>query len=196
MGFGGGSSGLSSPPLRAMRLIESYVATIAEASKVFTIPAAFQSPSDVSAWILYITGSNITVTSMISLQINGLVTALYDEVGSRQLKSTGVITNVSLGNRIDWSLFTQNTPIAECPYSGYVIITLPVNSGATRDQNPQAVSEFIVPTTGTEFNRESMWHSKQDNVTTLITEIRLLATASNWNIGTRASLYAIMKVEN
>jgi len=190
MGFGGGSSGLGSPPA-IFRLVGSYAAAIAELTTTFTIPTALQNPLDVAGYLIIIDGS-ATAALTLNMRYNTLATAFYNSLGSRQISNTGVVTDLAGGFAVS-QLLADATAIAGAnnPFNGKVYVELQSATG-TEDDNVAFQSEIVTwDNTGVSFYQSMAGGRLNQDVATL-TSLTILASA-NWNIGTKITMYALMR---
>jgi len=200
LGFGGGSSGLASPPQTKILVIPvaTYVATVAEASKVFSIPAAFQDGANISHYLVTFDGSvNPASTMELRFRINGISSALYYSWGYRRLQSTGVetattIAAVTAGVIAD----TTTLPAQDVTFVGSLYIATANTTPQFNDRQVNAWSDVMgVNGSGAQRVFQRMSHNHSVTLANdLITSIEILASV-NWTIGTRITLYAYKRAD-
>ena len=194
MGFGGGSSGLSSPAQTKILVLAdtTYEATSAEATKTFTIPAALQNADNVIGYLIFVDGTvDAAGTMELRARINGVSTNSYLSFGSRRIHATGVETAVTVAAAAQMTVVDVTAlPAIDYSFTGWLLV-MNTNTSGPQDEQPLVESSFT--TIGANLFSQQMNHLLA-SVQATITSITILAS-TNWRIGTRITCYAIKRAD-
>jgi len=195
MGYGGGGSGISTPQTKILVLIEAFTAGGAGASKVFNLPTAYDAGSEITEWLLVIDGS-VTAALELRMRINGSGAAQYRSWGSRQIATTGAVTDLTTGI-VAYNLLVDATALdaANLFFMGEVKLQVQ-NTGAPTGNYASMRSYFFTQGSASQFSQVMTGISDALAVQETITSIEILTSTSTWRAGTRFWLYGIKRVDS
>lgn len=173
-------------------LIESYEAAVAEASKVFTLPADSVTGAQVAKWLILIDGQ-VTAALNLGIRLDAVATANYRMASTRQVLTTGVVTDIA-GGLLTQANILDNTAlgVALAQFTGKVEIQLNKTAGGT--YTSVLLQSDMNALQGNGYHQISSGIGP--NIATLDTlvSIEVRADASSWLIGTRIELYGLRRV--
>ena len=164
--------------LELWTVLANYVAVSAESSHVFNFTAV--DFDDDSMLVLVIDGTAAGILFLL-IRINEDATASYDTNG-RGIAGAEVI--VDLNGQTSGHLIEFGTAGSDTKFVGTVYIML--QKGGVGDA-PQIISNFHAGTSNNQLN------ILYDIVTSSITHVEILTSASTWKIGTRMTLYKVKR---